>query len=205
MSQTDRPWENEADRLDFDAEGLKCAMRRNHRGVWCGYVGVGPEHPLHGLPTNHVLKLPPSWFKGRKLDQGHSPFDLFIHIAKGAESLDDGCPISLALHVHGGCNWSKNYIPDEKPDGRWWFGFDCGHAHDLAPDSNETKLLLEMVESMPEEARETMRDIVLRERRDAIYRDQQYVVSECQSLAAQLVAVVDVLRRENGNARADRH
>jgi hypothetical protein len=35
------------------------------------------------------------------------------------------------------------------------------------------------------------------------YRDQQYVVAECQSLAAQLNAIVGVLKKENVNGCAD--
>ena len=53
----ERPWETEPDSLDFEADDLRCAMRRNDLlGVWCGYVGVGPEHPLFGLPTNQSVE-----------------------------------------------------------------------------------------------------------------------------------------------------
>ena len=40
---SERPWETEPDSLDFEADDLRCAMRRNDLGVWCGYVGVGPN------------------------------------------------------------------------------------------------------------------------------------------------------------------
>jgi hypothetical protein len=46
-----------------------------------------------------------------------------------------------------------------------------------------------------------MRKIVFGEA--AIYRDQQYVVGECQSLAAQLNAVVGVLAREKVSGSPD--
>ena len=39
----ERPWENEPNSLDFEAEGLPCAMRRGASGIWCGYVGVRGE------------------------------------------------------------------------------------------------------------------------------------------------------------------
>jgi hypothetical protein len=194
---TDRPWETEPDSLDFEAEGLPCAMRRGGRDCWCGYVGVGPEHPLFGLPVNHPLKLPPSWFEGRKFDQGLGPMDLFIHIMSGAKSIDDATPICVAFHVHGGCNWAAEHVPGSEPDGRWWFGFDCGHAGDIAPNTgNEAKFMREMVESMPEHVRETMRDIVFRQR-EGVYRDQPYVVAECQSLAAQLNAYAKLMETVN--------
>jgi hypothetical protein len=202
------PWENEPDSLDFEAEGLKCAMRRNERyGVWCGYVGVPPEHPLFGLPYNQPLKLPPSWFEGRTMDQGIGPFDVFIHALSGAKSMDDATPICIALHVHGGCNYAEDHVPDAhkvaEPDGWWWFGFDCMHAGDLMPGMpKHDELMNQMIDSMPEHVRATMRDIVFRKNRD-VYRDQQYVVSECQSLATQLNAIVGVLTKENAHGGTD--
>ena len=190
---TDRPWENEPDSLDFDAEGLPCAMRRDGHGVWCGYVGVGPDHPLYGLPTNHLLKLPDSWFEGRRGLEGTGSIDLFMHAISGKWK-EDVYPISIAFQVHGGVNYAREHVPDREPDGRWWFGFDCGHAGDYMPTKSETveRMMGEMVDSMPEHVRATMRRIV-NTGRDTVYRDQQYVVAECQSLAAQLNAITGAL------------
>lgn len=44
------PWANEADKTVWvDPEtDLDCMTHRNGGGALCGYVGVGPEHPLHG-------------------------------------------------------------------------------------------------------------------------------------------------------------
>jgi hypothetical protein len=169
----ERPWETEPNSLDFEADDLRCAMRRNNLGVWCGYVGVGPEHPLFGLPTNHPLKLPRSWFEGRRGLEGTGPMDLFIHAMSG-KRLEDACDISLAFQVHGGITYADHLSDSDK---LWWFGFDCGHAGDYVPG--------------------IMRGIV---GVIGVYRDQQYVVAECQSLAAQLVAIVGVIERENPNA-----
>lgn len=198
---TDRPWETEPCKLAFEAEGLPCAMRRNRYGVWCGYVGVGEVHPLFGLPTNHPLKLPTSWFEGRKGLQGAGPMDIFIHAMSGAKSIEDNCPISLAFEVHGGVDYADDHVPDQEPDGRWWFGFDCGHAGDYLPGLDTLGFMAEMIESMPEHVRDTMRGIMAKQAN--VYRDQQYVVSECQSLAAQLNAVVKVITKEHVNGRTD--
>ena len=196
---TDRPpWETEPDSLEFEAEGLRCVMLRNHFGIWCGYVGVDRDHPLHGLPTNHPLKLPMSWFEGRRGLEGSGPMDLFLHIVRG-KKLDDACEISLALQVHGGVNFGEDHVPDREPDGRWWFGFDCGHGGDYMPKLpfSVAQITGEIIASMPEHVRGTMREIMSKTAaQTGDYRDQQYVVSECQSLAAQLNAIVRVLDRE---------
>jgi hypothetical protein len=160
------PWKNEPDDAAFEAEGLPCVIRRGWSGCWCGYVSIGDDHPLFGLPTNHLLKLPASWFERRDGQQGYGPVDLLLHAMRG-KPLTEACEISLAFEVHGGLNYSGHAVPGGAPDGRWWFGFDCGHAGDLMPN----------LDLMP----------------GAVYRDQQYVVGECQSLAVQLVAVVKII------------
>lgn len=194
---TDRPWENEPDSLTFEAEGLPCAMRRGVYGVWCGYVGVGPEHPLFGLPYNHPLKLPPGWFAARKPFPGSGSIDIMLH-ALGGKPLEESCQISLALEVHGGVSFAG--VPEGASDAHWWFGFDCAHAGDYLPRENRVQTFIsEMIESMPKEARETMRRIMNKPR---VYRDQQYVVSECQSLAAQLIAIVKVIEQQQHNQRS---
>jgi hypothetical protein len=196
---TDRPpWETEPTSLAFEADGLPCVMRRNPRwGTWCGYVGVGPEHPLFGLPTNHELKLPMTWFEGRKGLEGTGPMDLFMHAISGKE-LGEACGISLAFQVHGGLNFADDSPPEHEPDGRWWFGFDCGHAGDYVPGGGQMRgIMSDMIESMPEHVRGTMRGIVFGS--EGVYRDQQYVVSECQSLAAQMNAIVKVIVKESAD------
>jgi hypothetical protein len=204
---TDRPWESEPDSLDFEADGLPCAMRRGLHGIWCGYVGIDPEHPLFGLPTNHPLKLPPAWFANRRGLEGTGPMDVLMHVLHG-KPLDEACEISLAFQVHGGVNYAHDHAPDHEPDGRWWFGFDCGHAGDYLPDKSATmmqKIMNEMMDSMPEAARGKMREIMSNAAaRPGVYRDQQYVVGECQSLAAQLIAVVTVIAGEKIDGQQDR-
>lgn len=109
------PWVGEPDKAQWkdEATGLPCLALRAYGGVWCGYVGVAPGHPLHGVDRNDPR-------------------------------VEDG------LHAHGGVNYSAPcqehpgvpiecricHMPDPGgPDDMWWFGFDCGHAEDLSPDS----------------------------------------------------------------------
>jgi hypothetical protein len=188
---TDRPWESEPDSLEFEAEGLPCAMIRNDIGVWCGYVGVDSNHPLFGLPTNHPLRLPASWFENRRGFQGAGVLDVFVFALSGAQ-LDEACPISLAFEVHGGVNYANDHVPCHEPDERWWFGFDCSHAGDRVPRLNVDMMIDQMIETMPEKVRDIMRNVC---HPPTIYRDQSYVVSECQSLAAQLISVAKVIEK----------
>jgi hypothetical protein len=49
------PWDDEPDRVEWrHISGLACLMRRNHHGVWCGYVAVPTEHPMHGRAYSDV-------------------------------------------------------------------------------------------------------------------------------------------------------
>jgi len=134
----DRPWWREANKVDFEAEGFKCALRRGPCGAWCGYVGVSKEHPWHGKSYSEKVKPSP----------------------------EEALSISLCMRVHGGLTYSADHEPFGEPDGRWWFGFDCAHAGDLVPDL----------------AREWRAE-------GAVYRTQEYVAAEVQSLAAQLANV----------------
>ena len=49
------PWDSEPDKIQWNEEstGLTCLIVRHPRlGYFCGYVGVGPSHPLHGKSYN---------------------------------------------------------------------------------------------------------------------------------------------------------
>lgn len=49
------PWDDEPDEDDFEACGLKCAMRRHPvMGHWCGHVGVPPDHPCFGKDKSQL-------------------------------------------------------------------------------------------------------------------------------------------------------
>lgn len=51
------PWDDEPDRAEWRAKGtprVACLMVRNAMGAWCGYVGVPPGHPWHGLGYDQI-------------------------------------------------------------------------------------------------------------------------------------------------------
>lgn len=51
------PWSSEPDRLEFEASGLPCLLRRNDLGAWCGYVAVPRGHPCHGKSLHDLCHL----------------------------------------------------------------------------------------------------------------------------------------------------
>lgn len=56
--KTPGPWDDEPDADDFEACGLKCAMRRHPvMGHWCGYVGVPKDHTCFGKHKNELPDL----------------------------------------------------------------------------------------------------------------------------------------------------
>ena len=101
------PWQDEPDKEQWQnaATGLPCLLKRNpETGALCGYVGIDPEHPMHG------------W------DYDALPFD--VH---GGLTFSDGCQT-------GPPGETVYHIPEAgEPDNVWWIGFDCAHADDLMP------------------------------------------------------------------------
>jgi hypothetical protein len=73
----------------------------------------------------------------------------------------------IDANVHGGLTYARSHAPYCEPDGCWWIGFDCAHAGDLTPGVG----------------RLTGRESAFEGDQ---YRDINYVVAECESLASQM-------------------
>jgi hypothetical protein len=174
MTEAPKPWETEPNEVEFEASGLACRMLRTpDLGCWCGYVGVPSDHPWFGLPYNAKVKMSREALEKRPL-QGFGIMDIFLAAMRG-DDFKDGVEIGMALECHGGCNYAEDHVPREEPDGRWWFGFDCGHGGDLVPGF--------LKHGLP---------------RMGDYRDQGYVVAECQHLAEQLANVAAMMADVKG-------
>ena len=79
----------------------------------------------------------------------------------------------IAFDVHGGLTFSGGGRGYPVESDGWWFGFDCAHAGDLTRYS------------------------------DGVERTEEYVVSECESLAAQIVAAVPLAARRTTDGADD--
>lgn len=115
-------WQQEPDKVQWvdKATGLDCLIVRGPSGALCGYVGVAPGHPYHGL-------------------------DYFGCPEGCSESCCNHSPESR-VEVHGGLTFSAP-CDEGRPDGEgichvplpgrpadvWWLGFDCAHYGDVSP------------------------------------------------------------------------
>lgn len=115
------PWSDEPDKAQWidEATDLDCLAVRNWRGAWCGYVGVPPGHPLHGVGYDHA-------------EQRGDSFD--VH---GGLTFSDFCQEG-AEDGPGIC-----HVPQPgRPAKVWWLGFDCAHYMDLTPhDAADSELI----------------------------------------------------------------
>lgn len=125
----DGRWQREQDQLAWQESRtqLHCAMLRDpFLGSWCGYVGVSPDHPLHGKPITH--RLVPSkeiLEESRQLGRDLGGLELLsFWFSDDQETI----PLALLLPAHGSLTYAG---PDEQD--WWWFGFDCCHGGDWYP------------------------------------------------------------------------
>lgn len=162
------PWDDEPDKVVWvdDATQLDCMIVRNRMGALCGYVGVTPAHPWHGLGYGSCA-------------EGCLTVDV------DATEYVEGCgyehAVDAKLEVHGGITFAAachgvvcHKHDDESAGPTWWFGFDCAHAWDVMPAMA---------------ARERALGLGPLSGENDVYRDMDYVIGECESLALQLTAV----------------
>lgn len=129
-------WTKEPDAVVFQHRGFWCAvMRLASTGSLVGYVRVPKEHPWYGVEYSSFYEL--SWNGG---DAGSAY----------------PCP-----EAHGGLTYSS-FGDDGDTDG-WYFGFDCNHYGDFAPNPKYQWGSLS----------------------NGVYRNVGYVYEECLSLARQ--------------------
>lgn len=163
----DGPWNDEPDHERFMSCGLYALIKRGPMGHFCGYVGVTPDHPLHGVGYSDETAVLGKQ-KEARLEQPigeHPSMPVMLSALLGG---DIKASPDCVIDVHGGLTFSDVW-KDEEPAGLWWFGFDCAHCDDLTPS-----------ETRPE---------YKPWRRDAAYRDINYVRNEVRKLAEQLAAV----------------
>ena len=169
----DGPWVDEADKMSWidRATGLPCIMRRGTDGALCGYVGVGPDHPLAGVDEGALPHDPPIVVHGG-IDyaapcDGYERHEISVCHVRLPRTVAEGTPIHLRLDARTLAAVAT--LPEEI----WWFGFSCNQPYDLVPKDRQ------------------VRPLGLENGR--IYRDERYVVRETTNLAGQLHAIAEGL------------
>ena len=102
----DGPWKDEPDKAQWvdKGTGLDALAVRSGKGVWCGYVGVPPDHPWYGKSAEG---LP---IAGVEVDYS----DVCV---EGGEDQPQVC-----------------HVPEPgRPERVWWLGWHNAHAGDLVP------------------------------------------------------------------------
>lgn len=185
------PWHDEPDAFDWrdEATGFACAIRRNLMltGALCGYVGVPPGHALHGWSYDDDIPLRAEFEKAEHGKYG--VFEVFLYAMSGAHE-HGTIPLGLALKAHGGINWSGAMPDDSDPSGRWWFGFDCGHAGDYSPGTQALLKRMHVADDTTRAFAEYQKHLGLGAMmpwgEPITYRTVEYVKGECAALALQL-------------------
>lgn len=137
--------------------------RKRHR---CGYVGVPSGHPFHSKSCSEQLDL----IRRESVDGAvlgkKSPI-LVVTATCGSDG--EGVirrSLDVACDVHGGLTYAGQLKAEYDTNNLWWFGFDCAHLDDAE------------IELDPRHSRSF---------REGEVRTLEYVVSECESLARQIV------------------
>jgi hypothetical protein len=158
--------------------GFRAVVLMTSMGHRCGYVAVPVGHQLHGVkysePCAHLKPPADDEEVGKR-----SPLALIC--AAGDESRMQSPDI--VFNVHGGLTYSGGSA--EYPaasDGLWWFGYDCAHYG----DAKSPEYCAQSRERYPDNP------ILWDSEYDGEYRDLDYCVAECESLARQIKEAVAV-------------
>lgn len=153
----------------WESHGLRCEIvfveDLGHR---CGYVGVPPKHPLHGVAYNAEATV----LRGRleaRLKQPMSEMEIGFGTLLHALAGRDLPPApEHVFSVHGGITYSGLH-----DDGWHYFGWDCAHAGDLP--SPEVQAYMQRVYGLGEREGHYWTE-------DEVRRETEWLVEQIASL-----------------------
>lgn len=114
------PWQSEPDKAQWvdEATGLPCLAVRNSGGAWCGYVGVLPGHPLHGVDYSTEVEGLAALLERRKVDPiGATPsFATLLACLTGELHATP----EVVFRVHGGITFASRCQPYTRETWEHW-------------------------------------------------------------------------------------
>lgn len=150
------------------AAGFRAVVIMGTLGHHCGYVAVPKDHPLYGKDYGddcECLTFPSDEVMGKR---GIIP----LFCSNGEPRPD------VVFNVHGSLTYSggNGKYPVKAPD-VWWFGYDCGHCTD-APSDEYLEHMRIKYPDLPS---------VYSQVAGTTFKDLDYNIAECESLAQQLI------------------
>lgn len=123
------PWSKEPNRVEFKHGGFHCILHRGGLAAWCGYVGVGPDHPAHGKQYDDVDVEVHGGLTYAEKCQGHvchvpapgEPDDLwwlgfdcshFMDLAPGSLAIEHRFPTTIGI-LDRGRYWTVEDVTTE--------------------------------------------------------------------------------------------
>lgn len=109
-------WDKEPNYAKFTHAGLKCVVRRNSFGAWCGYVKLPPGKLLNAV---------------KRIEQRREYNPLYKKFRGG---IGYNAKVLRGVSVHGGLTYSGKLRRNTGGLERGlWVGFDCAHSCDFVP------------------------------------------------------------------------
>lgn len=160
------------------AAGFRAVVLMTSMGHRCGYVGLPAGHALHGVDydTSCAALKPPAD------DEPVGKRSSIAIICAFGDASRMQSP-EMVFNVHGSITYAGGNADYPAPsDGLWWYGYDCAHAG----DGRSPEYIAEQMRKYPEQPFMWGDDL------GDEYRDLDYCVAECESLASQIAAAVQV-------------
>lgn len=143
--------------------GLRAVVLFVRGSHHCGYVEVPKGHPLHGLDYSQEHPILRARVDEHMQENSQiSPINILCAAVVDGEV--EATPV-MAFNVHGGITYAGGTGEYPGDGDGWWFGYDCAHAGDAQKG--------EFAFSHPGD----------------VFRDEEFCVDQCESLARQIASV----------------
>jgi len=152
---------------DWFYRDLRCVVIMTPAGHKCGYVGLSKTHFLYGVEYDEEIKISEEAKENLKKSDIGKRGILSIFRFDGETITPE-----IFFNVHGGITYAAGSGDYPVESNLWWFGYDCAHAG----DAKDLTVLSE-----------ERKEFELKYPLGGELRTLEYCISECESLADQLL------------------